>query len=36
MLQIRYLDKLSPARFDASSNDYRGMALVMPMWGTVQ
>ena len=36
MLQIRYLDKLNPARFDACSNDYRGMALVMPMWGTVR
>ena len=31
IVRIRHLDASGPARFDAFSNDYRGMALVMAM-----
>ena len=32
MVRITHLHPEKPARFDAFSNDYRGLAVIMPMW----
>ena len=32
MARITHLQPSKPARFDAFSNDYRGLAVIMPMW----